>query len=303
MYLGIDDNSGLIYEGASAADIPSIPTPSVTQAKLVDRMIDWSSLPAGLTSAPFEWVFREDSFDPVSRVRRGRLYQPNGNTQPQETRVAPHPYDVPAWTSGDPIRRNQKQLHVYAQCSQLLNMPKRGLGAILALGSPLAASFWRIVQTEMLVTRAVMVTLKSLSAYDILPELDESKIEEGSRAPVAKAVERALDAAFRESPTSVIDQCRNAITVALARWMAQRGHDRTILKDDLGVVAEVIGKEPHKLDCASNLGKTIARLHNRGKDNVAFSKGSRPVVEEDAELALQALGLVLRDLGWAREVI
>jgi hypothetical protein len=90
------------------------------------------------------------------------------------------------------------------------------------------------------------------------------------------------------------------MTVALARWMAQRGHDPGILKDDLAVVAEAVGKAPYRLDCASNLGKTVARLHNRGKDNVAFSKGSRPVIEEDAELALRALGFLLRDLGWAR---
>jgi hypothetical protein len=36
MYLGIDNNTGLIYEGTGGADIPAIPTPAVTQATLVE---------------------------------------------------------------------------------------------------------------------------------------------------------------------------------------------------------------------------------------------------------------------------
>lgn len=301
MYLGIDNSTGLVYEGAGGADTPAIPTPAVTQAKIVERIGEWGGLPRGLFSDAFSWVFREDSFDPVSRTRRGRLYQPHMNTQPQTVRVSPHPYDFAGrWTGANADQNFQKSLFVYSQCSQLLNMPGRGLGAILALGSPEAASFWRIVQTEMLVNRAVMVTLKALSAYDILPELEEVQVAEEFRADVKKVLERVLDAAFRESPDSVVDRCRNALTVMISRWLVQRGHDRKVLELDLGKVSDAVGEKPYERVCPANMGRTVAQLHNRTKENVVVKKGLRSLVEEDAEFSIQAVGLALRDLGWAK---
>lgn len=46
MHLGICNNTGLVYEGMGAADIPSIPTPNVTQAKLIVAEGNWQDLPA-----------------------------------------------------------------------------------------------------------------------------------------------------------------------------------------------------------------------------------------------------------------
>lgn len=301
MYLGIDNNTGLIYEGAGGADIPAIPTPAVTQAKIIERMSELAGVPRGLSSDAFSWVFREDSFDAVSRTRRGRLYQPYMNSQPHSVRVSPHPYDfVGRWPATDPDKNFQKSLFVYAQCSQLLNMPSKGMGAILALGSPEAVSLWRIVQTEMLVTRAVMVTLKALSAYDILPDLQEAVVAEEYRAEAKSVLEKVVDAAFRESPESVVDRCRNALTVLMSRWLVQQGHDPKVLGLDLGDVAKTIGEKPYGRICPANAGRIVAQLHNRTKQNVIHQKALRPLVEEDTELAIQAVGLTLRDLGWAK---
>jgi len=303
MYLGIDNSTGLIYEGGGGADVPAIPTPAVSQAKIVERMGELRGLPRGLSSDAFGWVFREDSFDPVSRTRRGRLYQPYMNSQPHTVRVSPHPYDFAGrWPGTDPEKNFQKSLFVYTQCSELLNMPRRGLGAILAIGSPEAASFWRIVQTEMLVTRAVMVTLKALSAYDILPALEDAQVAEEFRPDVRKALDKVLDAAFRESPDSVVDRCRNALTVVISRWLAQRGADARVLELDLAKVCDAVAEKPHERFCPANMGRTVAQLHNRSKENVVVRKGLRPLTEEDAELAVQAVGLTLRDLGWAKAV-
>jgi hypothetical protein len=144
-----------------------------------------------------------------------------------------------------------------------------------------------------------MVTLKSLSAFGILPTLDTSKVPDDLRAPVRHAVDRALDAAFRETPISVIDHCRNALTVLLSHWMVSEGFDRAILKADLGKVATEIAKHPLEKQSVSWQAQVVARLHSRGKSNEAHSKGLRIPVEEDAELALQALGFAMRDTGWA----
>lgn len=144
-----------------------------------------------------------------------------------------------------------------------------------------------------------MVTLKSLSAFSILPVIAEAKIPEEFRKSVAGAVDRVLDSAFRETPISVIDHCRNALTMVLSRWLVTEGHDRSILGADLGKVAAEVAKPPHEKSCVSWLALLVARLHVRGKGNEAYAKGLRDPVEEDAELAVHALGFALRDIGWA----
>lgn len=300
MYLGIDPQTGLIYEGSANPDLPVLPLPTVTQAKLIEKPEDWNSLPGGLSSDPFKWVFREDSFDASTKIRRGRLYQPYGSSQPSTHYVARHPYDPVSISSNVGIRI-QKSLNAYTSCYELLNMPRNGLGLTLALGGGLVASGWRIIQTEMLASRAVMITLKSLSSYDILPEIDATKIAEEYRPRVAQAMERVLDSAFRESPISVIDHCRDALAVVLARWMTQNGGDSKALSDDLAKLAAAVEKAPHEKLCAGNMGRVVALLHNRGKTNQQISNGWRPPVEEDAAMAVQALGFTLRELGWARD--
>jgi hypothetical protein len=43
----------------------------------------------------------------------------------------------------------------------------------------------------------------------------------------------------------------------------------------------------------------LARLHARNKPNVQEEKGTRAVTEDDAEYALAAVGLLLREMKWA----
>lgn len=299
MQLGICENSGLVYEGMERAELPAVPTPIITPAKLIEAQGDWSALPPGLGQLPMSWVFREDSFDAVTRTRRGRIYEPWQGMQPVEAPVVPHPFGDPFGEKVGFAGKHRKRVYLYTSGISLLAKPHQGLGATLALGTSQAVSAWRIVQTEMLTNRCVMVTLRSLSAFGILPDLDTSKIPEDFKATVSQAIERVLNSAFREAPISVIDHCRNGMTQLLSRWMVAQGHDRSILTADLGKVASAIAAAPHERKCASQLAQVIARLHVRGKGNEAEAKRLREPTEEDAELALSAVGFALRDLGWA----
>ena len=301
MYLGVEEQSGYVYEGTGSAEILAVPTPSVTQAKLIERPEDWENLPLGLSDSSQAWHFREDTFDAVTRTRRGRLYESRaGQMQPSTVLVRPHLFEDPTGRSTGAGGRASKSLFVYTACHSLLSKPRQGHGMTLALGSPLAASAWRIVQVEVVASRCVMVTLKSLSAFGILPDIDLTKIDDEHRPPVVQAFDRALTSAFRETAISIVDHCRNALTVLLARWLAQRGCDRSILSKDLSSVSNMISEKPYDKKCVANLARTVALLHVRGKANEQHSHESRSVVEEDAEMAIHALGFALRDLGWAK---
>jgi hypothetical protein len=194
----------------------------------------------------------------------------------------------------------KKQLFAYWPCQAFLSRKDRGLGTTLALGQGNTASLWRVIQTEMIVGNDVMITLKALSAYGILPTLDLTSLDEGGRQSVSRALERVSDAAFRETPISLIDQCRNAATVVLARWLIGNGGESQLLSRDLGELAKVIANEPHKKIAARDAAEVIRRLHPRGKANEQESKGLRLPVEEDGELSIHALGFLLRELGWTK---
>lgn len=300
MHIGFEINTGHVYEGANAPQFAIWPNPMLSQAKLIESPADWGNLPAGLTQTPFAWVFREDMFDPVTRVRRGRLYEPAPGIQPRTSPVSAHPFDHDGLRQVAASRALNKELFTYWPCQSFLNRSDRGLGTTLALGQTRSASAWRVIQTEMVIGDDVTVTLKALTAYGIIPELDVSQLSEANRRSVGSALARVLDAAFRETPISVVDHCRNAATVVLARWMVKEGAEEGMLENDLGDVAKAIAREPYRKVAAHDAAEVIRRLHPRGKANEQETKGLRLPVHEDAELAIHALGFILREVGWAK---
>jgi hypothetical protein len=248
MFLGIDDNSGAVYESmGSAPDKPVVPLPMVSRAKIIDSASDWRSLGVGLRLDANAWLFREDSFDAVTRTRRGRLYQAMaGAAYPNHSsRVLPLPYEQASQRSHiGPDGRFPLPLHVYAAAMSLFERDGRGLGSTLALGTGIAASAWRIVDAEMTVAGDVMLTLKAQSPYGILPSLEKAQVDARFRDEVARSLQKVVDSAFKESATAVVDQCRDAAALIASRWIWQQNGDEEILRKDLAKVAEALAGDP-----------------------------------------------------------
>jgi len=301
MFLGIDNNTGLVYESVgSMPDRPVLPVPMVSQAHLVRERSDWDGLPASYRGAPITWLFREDAFDAVTRTRRGRLYQPmSGKGYPDySSRVMPHPFEDPGGRSTGQDGKLARALNVYAAGTDILGEPRRGLGAKLALGNSRSASAWRIVDVEITVSDDVMLVLRSLSAFGLMPPLDLARIAPRFRDEVARATQKVVDSAFRESSVAVVDCCRDAATVITSCWLWQETGDEGFLRKELSPLSEALATERKKF-VAANAARTIAILHSRGKSNEQLAKGVDPPTEDDAEFAVRAIALILRELGWA----
>lgn len=296
MFLGIDVDAGLVYESAGTSpDRPVYPTPTISQAQLIEKPEDWGAVAGSLRGNPHTWMFREDSFDPVTRTRRGRLYQSMQGATHQQVRVRPHPNEhLTGVASLD--GRTSRSLYVYAACASLFELPNKGDGLKLALGNSKSFSPWRIVQVEVTVYEDVMLTLKALTAFGVVPEVDFEQVRPEFRKEVGHALDRAINSAFRESAESVVDQCRNALVMVLSRWLVQEGAPSKTLAMDLGALAGAM--EAAGRSCSSAVARVVAKLHSRGKMNEVNSL--RPVSEDDAELAIQILGFALREVGWAK---
>lgn len=86
----------------------------------------------------------------------------------------------------------------------------------------------------------------------------------------------------------------------ILRWLRALGLVKSPASRSRDGIERVFPEDPrHRRMCRSNLAQVVARLHARGKTNEAHTKGLRDPVDEDAELALHALGFTLRDIGWA----
>lgn len=299
--LGIDIDTGLVYEGREGPTHPVWPTPPVCNATLIEAPGDLQNIPQNFRSNPFGWIFVETSFDFGARIRRGRLFQNFGTVDRETVQVEAHPAVhsdlIKAANNGWRVSKN---LTVYIDCTELLGRPNSGEGMRMALGQADAASIWKIVQVERSIGSDIVVTLRSESALGVLPELDFSRINPANIESVKSAYDRALNAAYRELPTSVVDQCRNAAVVFVSRWMQGVLDSESPIEQDLGAWIKSIKNhfgEHEKLALRSAL-EIINKLHPRGKDNERNKMSLRSVDENDATFAIHALAFLLREIGW-----
>jgi len=299
MKFAIDVQTMHIYMGKDSANRTMPFGSTVTQATPVTGEFQANDLPSSGVVSNKHWIFQELSFDPTSRLRRGNLYQPETQKPWPADQIVEHPpqelTSVPTADRVDEFRF-RRTVFPYEPCRELIRLPQSGIGATLALGTAESWSLWRVVQAEFSVIGAVLVTLKSRSYLGALPDVDLGKINVDFHADVTRALGRAADAAHRESPVSVVDQCRNALVVCLARWLVQEnGKPHTVFTEDLGELTKKVPEENH---CIKAIAGLIGRLHARGKDNERLRRQSRTPDEDDADLAVQSLGFALREFGW-----
>lgn len=296
--IGIDTNTWLVYEGDGNYGRGLWPTPFISQATLIADGGDVGKLPSAFSILNAQLVFREDFFDPVTRLRRGRLYEWREGALQQDWHVLQHPAGfVEDASKRGPYGTSRITLHTYRPKIDLPAMLRKSQQLLVALGAGEAVSLWRVLAVEKIASGEDLVTLRARSNFGALPEVREKAIPEGARLEVLEAIERVVDGAFRSGSASLVDLCRDGLVVVLSRWLHDQEPDASILHKDLSKLVAAVEKRG---DVAlSAAGKLVARLHNRGKSNVQLEKGTRPLTEEDAELALNAFGFVLQEVGWA----
>lgn len=277
--IGIDDSTHDIYESSNAiwsSVWPAIPVLSV--AAFVDFDKDLPTLEHDLSRA--EILFREDSFDPITRIRRGRFYKSSDDQRPTEKNVLPHPiYGI--YGSGSADGRCARRLYIFDQDQGL---PKTNS---VIIGSD--KSLWRVLGAEKIISGEYLVTLKARHALAVLPELNAEAIPEIGRAKAIETFEKLVDSAYRETPGSIADRARDVAQWFLGTWLAVKNGDEKMLHEDLG---SLIKKCEKYKELMSSVANAIRLLHSRGKPNEQARYSTWPLMEADAEFALAAVAVV-----------
>ena len=236
-------------------------------------------------------VFREDNFDPVTRIRRGRLYVCGKDA---------HKWDQVQVDGGHAYNwGNLKPKASYEPWKPDTN-PEKIIGHNLQIGADGFETKWRIVGVEKITVGHVLITLRANSLLGVVPELAGVITDKVGKTidviPVQKALDALVDAIHRQQATPTVDVARETTRTILSTWIGQQAHGK-----DLADAIELI---PNDKVLARWSASIINRLHPRGKSSEQErqeEKGSRlrPVTEEDAECAVNLVGLLLREIGWA----
>lgn len=281
-------NTGDYYEGNFAFLRPIYPRPNVSPARLSNAVI------------PGEIVFREDSYDPTTRIRRGRFYRQSHKTAQIPSGLVHHmPYPRPVEIvggSGGPVFEFQS---TYEQNNELNSALIQSRDYDVLIGQSPAETRWRVIDAESLNDGTTLFTLKSLSTFGLLPALDTNNPE------IVSATEKVLDAALKFPPVSVVDVCRESARVIIARKFGEAFSS----KKDLGDLIKKLDTDPQKdeIMMVSSAAKIINRFHPRGKTAAQerFANDGKPVrslIDDDAILAVRLFGLLLIELKFAKTV-
>lgn len=295
--IGVDSHNRLVYEGSTHYGHGVWPTPFIAPAFLIKADEDWLAMPQIEDFGPLSLVFREDSFDAVTRVRRGRLYQA-GNSQPAEWHVQQHPAFHEDVGSRDSAGRLRKTLHTFHIYRGLASAARENPALAIVIGAGDSLSLWSVVLVERNFIGEDLLTLRARSTLGVLPALIDMRVPQEALARTRACLEAVTDAVYRAGPTSVIDRCRDAAQAILAAWLARELGASEQAMPDLAALArriETIAPERQVLACGA---KVIARLHARGKPNEQLKRSIPAPTEADAAAAVALLGLIMRELGW-----
>lgn len=295
--IGVDVTEGLVYEGAREQGMGVLPTPMLFVATLLSRDISLDEIPKQDNLDLAQLLFREDSFDAVSRLRRGRLYERGEGSQPQQWRVKPHPGTTHVGAHFTTAGIYPHILHGFRAFPARLKLNAGAQPSILAFGTRSAFSLWRIVDIERTVTGEDIVTVRARSSLGLLPELLDSAVPVDALGKVKEALETLAQSAHTSAPSSVIDRARDVALTCIGAWLGERKDNSLLRTKELGELAKVADQENHVI--TASVARSIARLHASAKPNEQERRSARPPLEADAEYALAAIGLMLRDIRWA----
>lgn len=299
--IGICPHSHNVYEGSPAGNATRIfPAPLLIPI----RFLGPDGLPAIDNHEGYSAeIFREEFFDPITKVRRGRVFTRRyQNSYQLDWRVQdPWRTDLPTerWAGGTAQKVNlltwsTDNLQDLRKPENKRHRPK------VVLGWEEHCTFWQIVSVETPIRSGPVLTLKALFSLGDLPELSEEAIPEPICAELLKRWD-ALDGTLnRFSAIEVIDRCRDLLAVVFGHLSGDETRDlsKSVGAYMAGKKAE--GPERKGEDMLTWSAGIVARLHARGKPSEQKRLNLRPPTDSDAQLALRCVGFILLDLGWAQ---
>ena len=296
--IGIDTNNYLVYEGNGTWGHAVWPTPAILPAAIVNEFSDDLSPVNNNDLQKLPFIFVDEGYDPVSRVRKGRIYEKN-ESQPDKWWVQPHPA-----TPGDIKHKNKdgvlnKSLATFREFNfqpvlkQLdISMP------LIVLGSNTQFTIWSVIDIETSISGETILFLKARKTIGVLPKVNYSVIDEIYHSQIKDKLARLADDIHKAGPDSVVDRSREAASAIINTWLLENGYIEK--HRDLGQLVSTLRGKAKKY-IAANCADTLAKFHSRTKHSEQEYQSLRYINEMDAEFSVQAIAVLLHEFGYVHE--
>ena len=292
MKLAIERDTSLIYESKSTIGIPVWPSPILLQVKIVSSRERLFKPERAGDLQPLSIIFREETYNSSSRIRRGRLYKA---LESLVQTWAMHPHPAMATEARRGPGNLKKSVTVFQSFRIKPHLASLDIDdPVFLLGAEHGFSIWSLVNVETSAIGEDVVILRARKSVGALPNIDREKILSLGGDLVLEFIDKLEEEIYRAGAESVVDRCREAITAILSTYLQSEGVVEP--GNDLSVLAN---KVEGQLGIVGWSGKIVARLHARGKHAEQEKRILRDVTEQDAEFSVQAVGVILCDLGWA----
>src|ERR1700741_4380405 len=137
-WIAIDKDQGMVFEGQLGYGNAVSPTPATAPAALLSPADFPPKLPPYHDLAQAEVLLREDSFDAVTLVRRGRLYSASQMRLEQ-------------WDVHDGRGRGRRSVYPFQPLhvpSKMQEIQQTGAQALLVIGNEASFTIWTIASIE-----------------------------------------------------------------------------------------------------------------------------------------------------------
>jgi hypothetical protein len=297
--IGVDERRGLVFEGDTNHGAHLVwPVPVITPAQFADTSAkEFVGLQAG---SVVSYYFREDMFDPVSRIRRGRFYKFTGSSCGNWLVLPVEHVTIPRTGQDRGLLISVSSLTDYHACAISGELSNLGTNAVVVLGKGKSSTIWSIIHIETSFTGEEMVTLKARQSLGALPEIYWSKVPVKAESTIREKLTVLEDDYHRSGAESVVDRAREAATAILSGYLQGQGITDAS-GQDLGRLIELLAKNSgkHELRVVACAAEIPQRMHSRAKHAEQEKRVVRTIREQDAELSVQCIGVMLCDLGWA----
>ena len=285
--IGIDKETGVFHELVSGTNaIPYSKPPVITSAKFIQEKN--SEAKASGKNECNGYKFREDSFDPTTRIRRGRFYIAT-------PKIEEECYVYPPVESGQPLHRTPRRLYTF-QVDSIWHkfIQKKNKLPLVYLGIEERFTVWEIISVEAISTGEDLVTLKGRNSFGILPDLDESKVTSEVYKSLSDSLSTIASEVHTASPSSLIHSIRDIALDLLTTYVSPPNK-----LDDVAKLANKLNEQQKFV--ASWASHIIAKLHSRAKSNERKARNFRPISPSDSHLAIECLILLMKELNYTSE--
>jgi len=288
-YLGVDTFAGGIFLGPGTTAGERVhPRPFLAPILFVGHgeSPNWQ---AGRVNGDPLTLFFEEQYDLLSRLRRGRVYRWEGSGG--------------RWWVADPLRRDlgnaaggmgfrfEMSLVTY-QCDRLEGLRGRPRPKVY-LGDSTHSTRWTIAAIEGTAAGGPILTLRADNYMGLLPELDPSKVPPEVGSELGKRLEAVVDSVMRVDPGTTVDCCRHALAIVFGHLAGNRTLEL------VPGIEKYLATRKGAEQVRTWAGRIVARLHSRTKPSELEKLEFRVLDDGDAQLAVECLAIVLKDVGWA----